>query len=672
MGTALSGFFVLSILFTATMVFFRINLLGSELVRDSIQEATQLEEERAGARISVASTTGVIGTNTLRATVDNEGDTSVADFAKMDVVVQFTGALQAPQSYAYTTANPPGVGQWTDTSITGLFEADVWNPGETLSIEVTLSGTPCDTGLVTIGTPKGVVASSIFSCSGFQWYAHSETTGINGATYYQLKTSPADGAAVAITTTVTENAVGRFSPVSNNGKFVFPLTGISEIQASTWNVTYRVKRDKEDLGFVWYVDACDISVAPGSWLDIDLSLNGIDGDCIGQPLVPAGATGAIVEVFNTDASANHTGVVRGKEDTRDYMSNPAFEQVKKREHRWQIVKVDSNRKIQGHNNHANMKFMLLGYTVGSDPAYIISGGVTPDITPGATGTWTTVDVSDNVDADADGVILLVDSISSAVQAYAIRDVGSAFNTTNRDLQQYGNTMYLVGLNAAKTFEAYIENSNVNIYLIAQTKGSVGYYINDIPVFDATSIWQQLDAGDYGIPAVAGGLIFWGENPTAGAYDFSFRHADSNNDFNRDILSGSHFQAAAGLNAANQWDQDQAHTDLNASIAAYTRLVRVDAHAGIDVLIRQADGAIRATLATNVANSAGITSTTWQTLTATFAFSAYTVVDQTDFLEIDFFAESTYNVSAESLSVDFRIDDGALAPADQTSVKEILP
>ena len=107
------------------------------------------------------------------------------------------------------------------------------------------------------------------------------------------------------------------------------------------------------------------------------------------------------------------------------------------------------------------------------------------------------------------------------------------------------------------------------------------------------------------------------------------------------------------------------TDI--SIAGYTRLVRLDVHADLDLLIRQANGTVRATLATNAANSGNINSTAWQTYTATLPFSAYTRVDVTDHLEIDLFVESTLNDSQESVSVEFRIDDPALAQADQARV-----
>jgi len=54
----------------------------------------------------------------------------------------------------------------------------------------------------------------------------------------------------------------------------------------------------------------------------------------------------------------------------------------------------------------------------------------------------------------------------------------------------------------------------------------------------------------------------------------------------------------------------------------------------DILIRRSDGTIRSTINTGVANSASL-NTTEQTLSATYSWTAYNVVNQTDYLEIDY-------------------------------------
>jgi len=94
---------------------------------------------------------------------------------------------------------------------------------------------------------------------------------------------------------------------------------------------------------------------------------------------------------------------------------------------------------------------------------------------------------------------------------------------------------------------------------------------------------------------------------------------------------------------------------------------VDAHADADILIRRADGAVRTTIATDVANSGAIT-TAWSTLSGTYTWSEYTVLDQTDYLEIDYYIAVTTASPGKTASL--RIDDNTLAVADQTRATNI--
>ena len=311
-------------------------------------------------------------------------------------------------------------------------------------------------------------------------------------------------------------------------------------------------------GFIWLIDSTDISLATtGSWQDIDLSAH-----------VPTGTSGAVVEVINTATSDNLSGVVRGKEDTRDYMSDTDYEEIAPETHRWQIVKVDSNRLIQGYIEDVQVDFKLKGYTLGSDPSYFASA---PDVTPSTEDQWTDVDVTANVDADADGVILFTTSTSNVDRNYGVRAVGSTFNITSLDLDGYENAMYLVGINSENKFEVYHGNfATTKFYLIAQTKGSVVYFLEEVAVTDpATGSWQELDADDYNIPAAANGLFFRIANTNPSDRVASIRHADSTDSWTPDAGSGTHFMAGVGLRPDNVWDQYIAHTDVDFYIPAYT-------------------------------------------------------------------------------------------------------
>jgi len=97
---------------------------------------------------------------------------------------------------------------------------------------------------------------------------------------------------------------------------------------------------------------------------------------------------------------------------------------------------------------------------------------------------------------------------------------------------------------------------------------------------------------------------------------------------------------------------------------------VVAHGDLDILIRKVDNTIRATIATNVANSPSLTLTnTWETLTGTYNWAGYTVVDSTDYLEVAYYIEVT--TSQNSKTVRLRIDDNTLPLADQTKIANII-
>jgi len=97
---------------------------------------------------------------------------------------------------------------------------------------------------------------------------------------------------------------------------------------------------------------------------------------------------------------------------------------------------------------------------------------------------------------------------------------------------------------------------------------------------------------------------------------------------------------------------------------------VVAHGDVDVLIRKSDNTLRMTIATDVANSPSLTLVnTWQTLTGTYDWAAYAVVDQTDYLEVAYYIEVT--TAQNSKSVYLRIDDNSLALADQTKIENVM-
>ena len=90
------------------------------------------------------------------------------------------------------------------------------------------------------------------------------------------------------------------------------------------------------------------------------------------------------------------------------------------------------------------------------------------------------------------------------------------------------------------------------------------------------------------------------------------------------------------------------------------------HDDVDIMVRQSDGTIRTTIATGVADSASLI-TTQQTLSGTYSFSTYTVANQTDYLEVDYYVHVTTRASRTAY---LRIDDNTLGIALQTRVVNV--
>jgi hypothetical protein len=99
----------------------------------------------------------------------------------------------------------------------------------------------------------------------------------------------------------------------------------------------------------------------------------------------------------------------------------------------------------------------------------------------------------------------------------------------------------------------------------------------------------------------------------------------------------------------------------------TYTIPISVHADINVLIRRSDNSTRATIATNVAPS-GDLQTTATTLSGTYSWSNYTVVNQTDYLEVDYYVDVANTTSSYAY---LRIDDQTLDSINQTRIDGIM-
>ena len=157
----MAGLLILAVFLTSSLMSHRTSLFGNLQVSDAAKASSRLLGEKARTVIGVTST-AVDGACGLTLEVENTGATAIRHFPGMDVIVQFpTGNNQALEM-VYSAA-APNLGEWTVMSISGLFEAGIWNPGEDLTIQAQVPLLEAGNGLVTISTPNGVVTEAQFS-----------------------------------------------------------------------------------------------------------------------------------------------------------------------------------------------------------------------------------------------------------------------------------------------------------------------------------------------------------------------------------------------------------------------------------------------------------------------------------------------------------------------------
>jgi flagellar protein FlaF len=96
----------------------------------------------------------------------------------------------------------------------------------------------------------------------------------------------------------------------------------------------------------------------------------------------------------------------------------------------------------------------------------------------------------------------------------------------------------------------------------------------------------------------------------------------------------------------------------------------NAYLSIDVVIRKADGSIREVLDSDAAQAGFPLSNDWVDISGIYNFPGYIVVDNTDYLEIDFYGVSDNDGPSEPSYLKLAIDDKSLPESSQTGVKDI--
>jgi hypothetical protein len=98
----------------------------------------------------------------------------------------------------------------------------------------------------------------------------------------------------------------------------------------------------------------------------------------------------------------------------------------------------------------------------------------------------------------------------------------------------------------------------------------------------------------------------------------------------------------------------------------------DTSFNIDINVRQADGTLRETIATSAATAYALAADTgnWVTLTGTYSFPGYSVIDENDYLEIVYYGKTNAGPDGAAGSMQIGYDDGSLPVSEQTRIEAL--
>jgi archaellum component FlaF (FlaF/FlaG flagellin family) len=227
-------------------------LTSADVAAVNFEKISALEGEITRTDLTILRAAKLSWSDYLRVTVENSGQTKLADFDMWDVIVNYeddSGGLYSTW-LPYTTSAPAG-NEWQKARI-GLngpvefFEPGILNPLEEMVglIHLNPASGNGTSGSVSIAAPNGVYTSfSFFNLGYTRLTAQSENITLANTKYYELaEAAPADGPAITVDASFIKNEIAR--KLLYNGtrpaKFIYPLIGISRIPSANWTVNYRV------------------------------------------------------------------------------------------------------------------------------------------------------------------------------------------------------------------------------------------------------------------------------------------------------------------------------------------------------------------------------------------------------------------------------------------------
>ncbi len=167
METGLPALMIAAILMLSTVMISRGGFLGADAIGQSLRESESRygQQNRTGLTVTGTSIDGA-GAN-ITIVMRNDGATTLADYAGMDVMVTYFGetGTRYDKWIAYTSG-ALSADKWTTGTFTSdVFEPGMLNTGESVAILIRVNPVVglATTNRAIVGTDKGVTVSTYFA-----------------------------------------------------------------------------------------------------------------------------------------------------------------------------------------------------------------------------------------------------------------------------------------------------------------------------------------------------------------------------------------------------------------------------------------------------------------------------------------------------------------------------
>lgn len=159
-------------------------------------------------------------------------------------------------------------------------------------------------------------------------------------------------------------------------------------------------------------------------------------------------------------------------------------------------------------------------------------------------TWTDLDLSSKIPVGATGAIIQVTNASASAVEYGLRKKGST-DDRHGDCYLGSQNFAFVGVDENRKCQYYIENADVNLYVVGYTESDAVMFTNAYDKSSATLGWADIDCSSE-LPAGAIAAIFDVVNTHLTAYEFGLRMKGSTDNRHEDIAPDMHVSFVVGV------------------------------------------------------------------------------------------------------------------------------